>query len=93
VLLADYRGQGAGRAFFERRETHARALRRRFSCFCAVLRDADDPRRPTGHVPLDAFWQRLGYRPMDGVTTRFAWREVGANAEIDHAMQFWIKHL
>jgi GNAT superfamily N-acetyltransferase len=93
VLLPAHRGQGAGRAFFARREAHGRALGRRFACFCGVVRPPDDPRKPDSYVPLDAFWRRLGYVPMEGVTTQFAWREVGAGAETEHPMQFWIKPL
>lgn len=93
VLLPAHRGQGAGREFFARREAHGRALGRRFSCFCGVVRSPDDPRKPDGYAPLDTFWRRLGYEPMEGVTTQFAWREVGAEAETEHPMQFWIKPL
>ena len=93
VLLPAYRGQGAGRAFFARREAHGRALGRRFACFCGVVRPPDHPRRPNAYMPLDAFWRRQGYEPMEGVTTQFAWREVGAAAETEHPMQFWIKPL
>ena len=93
VLLPDYRGQGAGHEFFDRREAHGRALGRRFSCFCAVIRDENDPRRPPDHRPLDPFWRRRGYAPMEDVEARFAWREVGASEEIEHRMRFWIRRL
>lgn len=93
VLLPNHRGHGAGREFFARREAHGRALGRRFACFCGVIRKKDDPRKPESYVPLDAFWRRLGYKPIESITTQFAWREVGAEAETDHPMQFWIKPL
>ena len=93
VLLPAFRGQGAGHAFFDHREAHGRALGRDLACFCAVVRDPDDPRAPAGHTPLDAFWQRRGYARLDGVTASFDWREVGETAERAHAMQFWMKPL
>ncbi len=37
VLLPPLRGQRAGHAFFEHREANARALGRRWSCFCSVV--------------------------------------------------------
>src|SRR5690606_11697829 len=50
VLLPAYRGLGVGHAFFDEREAHARRLGRfRFTAFCAVDRDPDDPRRPPGY--------------------------------------------
>ena len=93
VLLPDYRGRGVGHAFFDRREAHGRALGRRFSCFCAVVRDADDARRPADYRPLDPFWRRRGYAPMEDVEARFHWREVGASEETEHRMRFWIRRL
>jgi GNAT superfamily N-acetyltransferase len=92
VLLPAYRGQGAGHAFFDAREAHGRALGRRLSCFCAVVRDPTDPRRPPDYRPLDAFWRKRGYAPLDGVVAEFHWREVGAG-DIAHPMQFWARPL
>ena len=93
VLRRAYRGQGAGVRFFTEREAHARSLRLRFAAFCAVVRDAADPRRPAGHVPLDAFWRKRGYTPRPDLTVSFDWKEVGATAETPHLLSFWIKDL
>jgi GNAT superfamily N-acetyltransferase len=94
VLLPKYRGRGIGVAFFAERETHARALRRfDKACFCAVLRAPDDPRRPSGHVPLDAFWRNRGYEPVAGLACQFSWRELGEAQESAKTMQFWMRDL
>ena len=63
VLLAAYRGRGAGVRFFNEREAHARELGLDFAAFCAVVRDPADRRKPADYVPLDAFWRRRGYTP------------------------------
>jgi len=93
VLLPAYRGRGAGHAFFDAREAHGRALGRRLSAFCGVVRDADDPRRPVDARDLGPFWRRRGYAPVEGLTASFAWREIGEAAERDHVMQFWTRRL
>ncbi|SER75552.1 Acetyltransferase (GNAT) family protein [Tranquillimonas rosea] len=93
VLLPAYRGQGAGRAFFEAREEHARALGRTHSMFCAVIRPENHPQRPTDYVPLDDFWRRRGYAPVDGAVATFAWRDVGDAQETDKPLQVWLKRL
>ncbi|MGC9271351.1 GNAT family N-acetyltransferase [Acidiphilium sp.] len=94
VLLAEYRGQGAGVAFFTQREAHARAVSpARHAAFCAVIRDPADPRRPADATTLDAFWRHRGYAPHPGLICRMRWREIGAAAEIENQLQAWLKPL
>ncbi|MGE0844920.1 MAG: GNAT family acetyltransferase [Flavobacteriaceae bacterium] len=94
VLLPPWRGRGAGHAFFDLREAHARALPGiKTAAFCAVERDAGDPRRPAGYRPLDAFWRGRGYERAAGMTTTFSWRETGEAAESPKRMRFWLKRL
>jgi len=93
VLLHDHRGHGIGHAFFDHREAHARALGHfRWTAFCAVDRDADDPRAPAGHRSNDAFWRGRGYERRPGVTMRLPWNEIG-RGEVDHALTFWLRPL
>ncbi len=91
VLLRPHRGQGAGRVFFERREAHARALGLAACCFCAVVRNAADPRRPADHTPLDPFWSGLGYVHHPELSCVFEWREPGDTRDTPHALSFWLK--
>jgi GNAT superfamily N-acetyltransferase len=93
VLLPEYRGQGAGHAFFDHREAAARRLGRRHSAFCAVVRPADHPARPAGYRPLDTFWRKRGYRPLPGVVAEYSWRDVGDAEETAKPLQFWIRAL
>lgn len=93
VLLRPYRGQGAGVRFFELREAHARRLGAARTTFCAVRRDPADPRRPADYVPLDNFWRRRGYAPLDGLSCTMTWREPGTQDEIPHILDFWQKSL
>ncbi|MBV0912527.1 GNAT family N-acetyltransferase [Anianabacter salinae] len=93
VLLRAYRGQGAGHAFFDRREDHARRLGFQHCAFCAVIRPDDHPDRPANYVPLDAFWRKRGYAPLDGVVARFGWRDHGETQETKKPLQFWARPL
>jgi len=98
VLLAPYRGQGIGHAFFDHREAHALMLNRRGhrftqSTFCGVVRSDDDPRKPASYRPLDAFWRKRGYAPVPGLVGHYDWREIGDSDESRKDMQFWMKPL
>ena len=93
VLLPDYRGQGAGRRFFEAREAHAKTLGFKRTCFAAVQRDDHDPRRPEDYRELAPFWRRLGYVPRDDLVAHLAWQEIGENEESAKPLKFWLKDL
>ncbi len=92
VLLPAWRGLGVGGRFFDAREHYARALGADLTCFCAVDRPVDDPRRPPGYQPLDAFWQRRGYQRRNDMRADYDWREVDHSAPSRHSMVFWLKH-
>ncbi|WP_425099925.1 GNAT family N-acetyltransferase [Tropicibacter sp. S64] len=93
VLLPDYRGQGIGHRFFDLREAHAQALGSRYSAFCSVMRPPDHPLRPATYAPLDPFWQKRGYAPLDGVQATFRWKDIGEAEQTDHRLQFWLRAL
>lgn len=93
VLLPAYRGQGIGNAFFDAREAHAKALGRRYSAFCSVIRPEDHPARPQGYSPLDPFWRKRGYAPLPGVQAEFRWTDIGDSDQSPHKLQFWMKTL
>ena len=93
VLLPAYRGRGIGHRFFDLREDHARALGRTHTAFCGVVRPEGHPARPAEYRPLDAFWRKRGYAPVEGAIAHFRWKEVGEAEESDHALQFWMRAL
>ena len=93
VLLPEYRGQGIGHAFFEYREGHARSLGFEKCAFCGVVRPEDHPLKPEGYAPLDPFWRKRGYAPMEGVMAAFSWKDLGETQESEKRLQFWIRDI
>ncbi|WP_306119586.1 MULTISPECIES: GNAT family N-acetyltransferase [unclassified Roseitalea] len=93
VLLPDYRGRGVGVRFFELREAEARRQGFVKVIFSAVVRPPDHPMRPDGYVPLDDFWRRRGYERVEGMLTRFAWKDIGEPAETEKPMEYWMRTL
>ncbi len=90
VLDPAYRGFGLGKRFIEERLTHARTLSARQCCFAAVVRDADDQRRPTNAQNLEPLWRRYGFAPAAGLQLSLDWPELG-RGEISHRLQFWFR--
>jgi len=93
VLLPEYRGQGAGRQFFEMREAAARAQGFEQAVFASVVRPDDHPARPENYRALDAFWQRLGYEPYPGMLAEFSWCDIGETIETLKPLQVWGREL
>ena len=93
VLLPEHRGRGLGHAFFDHREAHARALGFAHSAFCAVRRPEDHPARPEGYRPLDGFWRKRGYAPVEGAGATFRWTDRGEAAETPHRLDLWMRAL
>ena len=94
VLLGEYRGHGLGHRFFDEREGYARSLGRfALTAFCAVERDAGDPRRPVGHRDNEAFWVKRGYARQDDMFCELDWQEIGAAQPSLHRLRFWLRPL
>lgn len=94
VLLTSHRGHGIGNAFFDHREAHARKLGGfTYSTFCRVVRPDDHPLKPKDYRPLDPFWNKRGYAPVDGLVASYAWKDIDQSEETEHLMQFWVKTL
>lgn len=93
VLLPSHRGQGIGHGFFDRRESHARALGRSHAAFCSVNRPDDHPQRPANARSNDAFWRGRGYAPLAGVVAEFEWLDLGEAIPTKKPLQFWMRKL
>ena len=94
VLLASHRGHGLGHAFFDGREAHARRLGGfTYSTFCRVVRPDDHPLKPKDYRPLDGFWRKRGYAPVEGLVATYEWKDVDQPEPTPKAMQFWVKQL
>ncbi|MFY0312789.1 GNAT family N-acetyltransferase [Leisingera sp. D0M16] len=93
VLLPEYRGHGLGHGFFDAREAHARKHGFSKCAFCGVQRPADHPLRPADYAPLDPFWRKRGYQPLQGAIAHFSWKDVDQAEETRKPLQFWIRDL
>ena len=93
VLLAEYRGQGAGVRFFVEREKRARELGFKLATFCGVVRPKDHPARPADSGRLSVFCPTRVSTPGADLTASFEWRDLGDAAPTAKPMAFWTKDL
>jgi hypothetical protein len=94
VLLKSHRGYGLGHAFFDGREAQVKKLGGfTHSSFCRVIRPEDHPLKPADYAPLDPFWKKRGYEPVDGIIATYDWKDIDQPDETTHKMQFWMKTL
>ncbi|QDK33161.1 GNAT family N-acetyltransferase [Sphingomonas sp. IC081] len=93
VLLGEWRGQGVGHAFFDQREAQARKAGARIAVFASVVREAAHPDRPAAYRPLDAFWSKRGYAPLDGLTCTLSWKDHRDAAESAKTLRYWSRLL
>ena len=93
VLLPEWRGRGVGHAFFDHREAQARRSGARIAAFAAVVREADHPDRPSDYRPLDAFWNKRGYAPVEGLTCTLSWKDHRDAGETAKTLRYWSRPL
>lgn len=94
VLEKEYRGQGIGNQFMSLRLDFAKNLPSvRTAAFCAVVREKNHPQTPRDYRPLNAFWEKWGFRKDSDLSTEFAWKDIGQQFETKKQMQFWSKQL
>ncbi len=94
LLLPNFRGQGLGKLFMEDRLAFAQRFpENKWASFCAVVREPNHPLRPAQYRPLDNFWQQQGFKPVEGLTTTYSWRDIGQTFENPKTLQFWLKNL
>lgn len=92
VLLAEYRGKGLGQAFFDAREKIALDFPKiNSTTFCAVVRPPEHLLKPKNYKPLNEFWQKRGYNPVEGLTSQFEWLDLNETKETLKTMQYWMK--
>lgn len=93
VLQPAFRGLGVGTRFFELREAEARRQGARLCAFLAVVRPEDDLKRGVDRAGVETYWRALGYAPLPDAIAELEWREVGADHETPHQMQYWTREL
>lgn len=91
ILLPNYRGNGLGHLFFDKREQHAIDLGYTTTAFCSVIRPENHPFKPSEYRDNSAFWIKRNYLPQDEMICQMSWLDRGETEETVKDLQFWIK--
>lgn len=91
LLLESYRGLGLGHLFFNLREQQALLNpETKTTLFCSVIRPQTHALRPANYLPLDSFWHKRGYHPLD-IFCEMSWKDLDQTKETTKLLQFWKK--
>ncbi len=93
IIRPSYRQQGIGKAFFQSREEYAKGLGwYDFATFCNLERPVDHPAYPTDYQPPYAYWQSIGYRPLD-LFCEISWKDQSESEATPKKLRFWLKDI
>ncbi len=94
LVLPEYRRQGLGKVFMQKRLDFAKNLAGiEHVAFCSVIRSSTDLRRPSDYRPLDEFWLSQGFVPQEDMVAQYPWRDIGETEETIKNLKFWMKSI
>lgn len=94
ILLKEYRKRGIGLKMVQDFECAVKNLQDyEWIYFCEILRDDNDPRKPSDYRSLDSFWESFGYEMVPHWHTSIDWLEIGGGEKKSHSMRFRKKRL
>lgn len=91
ILRPEVRGLGLGNHLMEWNLQFARTNPQFTMAALACVDRSDMPNVvPIRHRAMDAFWHKFGFTEFKDVTCRYAWKDLGASAETEKTMIFWL---
>lgn len=90
VLLPEYRGQGIGKIFMQKRAEFAVSLGRKYAAFCSVIREAKPPK---SYNSPELLWQKMGFTKHPELVSHFSWKDIGDDIETKKPLVYWLKSL
>ncbi|MGO8953868.1 MAG: hypothetical protein ACLPWS_22675 [Rhodomicrobium sp.] len=86
--LSPYSGRGSWQTYFGLRKVHARR-RNEYSAFWP----ANQTLKASNYSPAGAFWEKRGYREVQGMIAMFSWKEIDRSRESEHPERFCVREL
>lgn len=93
ILLKEYRNQGFGKLFMEKRVEFASSFPWcKAVYFCSVERPENHPLKPVDYKNLHTFWRNQGFTPTE-LSSVFVWKDKNETLESEKKMNFWMKSI
>ena len=92
IFEPEYRNRGIGRRMLEMLKTAGREQGADRFCFLAVAREADDVRRPVGHVDSSLIFEKFGFEKTPIFVT-FEWptsQSDGSVVKVANRLDLWV---
>lgn len=93
ILLPEYRGQGIGKALYLSVENWARNNQFPYIAFAQIDESKIPVAPPADYVPVDGFWDKLGFTKHPELQFNAFYKCVGEDEETYHPMYYWLKKL
>jgi len=94
LVVKSYRGQRIGHTLFELFEKEVRKI----GCFTSIiireiLKSPGDQAKPSDYRSLDSFWDKRGFKKMEGISQQEQWTVIGDDTTSSHTMIYQVKNL
>jgi GNAT superfamily N-acetyltransferase len=94
LVLKSYRGQQIGHTLYQLFEKEVQKT----GLFTNILireifKSPDDPKKPSDYYSLDLFWNKKGFKKMEGITQQDQWKAIGDDDLSFHTMIYQEKKI
>ena len=91
VLESAFTGQSPKVELFEKEV-------RKIGCFTSIiireiLKSPGDQAKPSDYRSLDSFWDKRGFKKMEGISQQEQWTVIGDDTTSSHTMIYQVKNL
>jgi GNAT superfamily N-acetyltransferase len=94
LVLKSYRGQRIGHTLYELFEKEVQKTGQFTTIIIReIFKSHDDPKKPSDYHSLDLFWNKRGFKKMEGFSQQDKWKAIGDEDISLHTMIYQVKTL
>ncbi len=94
LVLKSYRGKRIGHSLYELFEKEVQKTEQFTNILIReIFKSPDDPKKPSAYYSLDPFWDKRGFKKMEGISQQDQWKAIGDEDISLHTMVYRMKKL